>query len=115
MVVRTRGLLLAVAFLLAVVACSPAGTSPTPSAASTSVAVASPTIAPSPVAPSARPSDDGGRSPGPTAPTSPTAARIATLEAAIAAKPDDATSQRDLGFALLQRIRETADPSLYAP
>ena len=29
--------------------------------------------------------------------------------------PSDEASQRDLGFALLQRIRETADPSLYAP
>ena len=29
--------------------------------------------------------------------------------------PRDAPSWRDLGFAFLQRIRETADPSLYAP
>lgn len=31
------------------------------------------------------------------------------------ADPTDENAQRDLGFALLQRIRETADPSLYAP
>jgi tetratricopeptide (TPR) repeat protein len=33
----------------------------------------------------------------------------------VAADPSDADSQRDLGFALAQRVRETADPSLYAP
>jgi tetratricopeptide (TPR) repeat protein len=33
----------------------------------------------------------------------------------VAANPKDEQSQVDLGFALLQRIRETADPSLYAP
>jgi tetratricopeptide (TPR) repeat protein len=42
-------------------------------------------------------------------------AQIARLEAAVTANPADATSQRDLGFALLQRVRETADPSLYVP
>ena len=48
-------------------------------------------------------------------PTSPTQADIERLQAAIAADPDDAEAQRDLGFALLQRVRETADPSLYEP
>ena len=58
----------------------------------------------------------------PAPPTSPrpvtgsqTQERIADLEAKVRANPSDAESQRDLGFALLQRIRETADPSLYAP
>ena len=37
------------------------------------------------------------------------------MRAAIDADPSDASAQRDLGFALLQRVRETADPSLYAP
>ena len=37
------------------------------------------------------------------------------MRAAIDADPSDAGAQRDLGFALLQRVRETADPSLYAP
>ena len=60
------------------------------------------------------------RSPSPTpaatpAATSPTQAEVDRLLAAVAANPNDATSQVDLGFALLQRIRETADPSLYAP
>jgi tetratricopeptide (TPR) repeat protein len=39
---------------------------------------------------------------------------IDRLQAAIDADPSDAAAQRDLGFALLQRVRETADPSLYA-
>ena len=47
--------------------------------------------------------------------TSPTVAEIARLQALVAADPTDADAQRDLGFALLQRVRETADPSLYAP
>ncbi len=33
----------------------------------------------------------------------------------MAANPNDEASQRDLGYALLQRVRETADPTLYAP
>ena len=47
--------------------------------------------------------------------TSPTQAEVERLLAAVAANPDDAEAQRDLGFALLQRVRETADPSLYDP
>ena len=47
--------------------------------------------------------------------TSPTVAQIARLQAAVQANPSDPVSQRDLGFALLQRVRETADPTLYAP
>src|SRR5436190_9643842 len=46
---------------------------------------------------------------------SPTVARIAQLGEQVAADPSDADAQRDLGFALAQRVRETADPSLYAP
>ena len=49
------------------------------------------------------------------APTSATTALVATLQAQVKAKPDDAAAWRDLGLALLQRVRETADPSLYAP
>jgi tetratricopeptide (TPR) repeat protein len=51
--------------------------------------------------------------PPPSQPVSPTVTRIAALEDKVKANPTDAESQRDLGFALLQRIRETADPSLY--
>lgn len=50
----------------------------------------------------------------PTA-TSPTQAEIERLLAAVTADSNDAGSQRDLGLALLQRVRETADPSLYGP
>ena len=47
--------------------------------------------------------------------TSASAAEIERLSAAVRADPDDAEAQRILGFALLQRVRETADPSLYTP
>jgi len=47
--------------------------------------------------------------------TSRTVAEIARLQALVSADPSDAEAQRDLGFALLQRVRETADPSLYVP
>lgn len=47
--------------------------------------------------------------------TSPTVAEINRLRAAILSDPTDADAQRDLGFALTQHVRETADPSLYAP
>jgi tetratricopeptide (TPR) repeat protein len=33
----------------------------------------------------------------------------------VAADPDDADAQLELGLTLIQRLRETADPSLYAP
>jgi tetratricopeptide (TPR) repeat protein len=50
-----------------------------------------------------------------TAATSPTVAEIARLQAVVSADPSDADTQRDLGFAIAQRVRETADPSLYVP
>jgi tetratricopeptide (TPR) repeat protein len=89
---------------LAVAGCLPA-TNPAPATSPPpSLVVSSPT--PTPV-------------PSPTvvspAPTSPTQAEIDRLTVAITANPADEMSQVDLGFALLQRIRETADPSLYAP
>jgi tetratricopeptide (TPR) repeat protein len=46
---------------------------------------------------------------------SPTVARIEQLRSRVAADATDADSERDLGFAFAQRVRETADPSLYAP
>ncbi len=45
----------------------------------------------------------------------PTVREIARLQTVVTADPNDAAGQRDLGLALLQRIRETADPALYAP
>ena len=46
---------------------------------------------------------------------SPTVAEIDRLTAMVKANPDNADVQRELGFALVQRVRETADPSLYSP
>ncbi len=51
----------------------------------------------------------------PSGADSPTVAEIARLTAAVEADPTNADAQRDLGFALVQRVRETADPTLYAP
>jgi tetratricopeptide (TPR) repeat protein len=66
---------------------------------------ASPPVAgPSPL-PTAQPS---------MAPTAGTAAAIAELRDRLATNSDDAATLRDLGLELLQRVRETADPSLYA-
>jgi tetratricopeptide (TPR) repeat protein len=48
-------------------------------------------------------------------PVSPTVGEIARLRARVTADPADANAQRDLGFAFAQRVRETADPSLYDP
>lgn len=42
-----------------------------------------------------------------------TADEIATLEARVAARPEDATTRAKLGIAYLQRAREQGDPSLY--
>ena len=47
--------------------------------------------------------------------TSATVAEIARFQALVTSDPTDADAQRGLGFALAQRVRETADPSLYAP
>ncbi len=65
---------------------------------------ASPPAATSPPAPSA--------SAGPSA-AAETLAEIAALRDRLAANPDDPDTLRALGLALLQRVRETADPSLY--
>lgn len=78
-----------------------AATTPGPPSPTTT---ASPASIPEPAASPASPTQ-----------TSPTQAEIGRLLAAVAADPDDADAQRDLGFALLQRVRETADPSLYEP
>lgn len=45
---------------------------------------------------------------------SPTAQRIAGLEAAVAADAQNGDALLELGVALLQRVRETADPSIYS-
>jgi tetratricopeptide (TPR) repeat protein len=90
--------------------CGPAPNPTSSLSSSPSVPVAVPTPSPAAPAPSASaealPSE---------AVQSPTVARIATDRAAVAANPADTDAQVDLGFALAQRVRETADPSLYAP
>ncbi len=101
----TRCFAMLTILLLAVSGCGAAQTStvaPNQSAVPTGSAPPPPPSAP-------------GASAAPVAPISRTVAEIARLEAAVAAKPSDGDAQRDLGFALLQRVRETADPSLYAP
>ena len=74
----------------------------TPRAASTPPPTAEPSVAPS-LAPRVSPG----------AATSPTVAEIERLRAVVTADATDAASWRDLGFAFSQRVRETADPSLY--
>lgn len=76
-------------------AIAPASSSPSASASSS----------PTPVDPSSGPAATG-------LPTSPTVAEIVRLQAELAADPTNADAQRDLGLALTQRVRDTADPSL---
>jgi tetratricopeptide (TPR) repeat protein len=81
------------------------GVSNVPAAPSSSPITGSPTVGPV-----------SSRGPGPSGvPTSPTVAEIARLEADLVADSTNADAQRDLGLALTQRVRETADPSLYGP
>jgi tetratricopeptide (TPR) repeat protein len=98
---RSRGAIGASLALLAVQLVAACGGSP--SASPAPVPTASPSATPSNSAPSPSP-----------APPSTTASQIADLRTKLAAKPDDPATLRDLGLALLQRVRETADPSLYA-
>lgn len=104
MILRTRRLTLPLAALVLVAACGvPAGSS----IPSTAVSPSPATIPPSAAMPSATPV--------PVAAMPPTQGLIEALTARVDADPDDPGVQRDLGLALLQRIRETADPSLYIP
>jgi tetratricopeptide (TPR) repeat protein len=90
--------------LVTVAAC--AGTGPPPSASVSAAARASP----SPVAASPSP-EPVATVPVGTVP--PTQALIEFLLERTAEEPTDGDAQLELGLALLQRIRETADPSLY--
>jgi tetratricopeptide (TPR) repeat protein len=87
-----RSLLVAVSIVVVVIGCAPRAIprSPTPTAQPTRTAAPAPTAG------------------------SPTADEIERLQASIGLNPSDAEAHRDLGFALLQRVRETADPALYA-
>ncbi len=99
----TRLLTMPLAVVLLTAGCAAGATSSPPAPSSAVAATPRGTLPPSP-----RPSV-------PPPATSPTVAEIARLEALTAADPADAEAHRDLGFALLQRVRETADPTLYAP
>src|SRR4051794_2312806 len=101
----TRRLTLPLAFVLLIAGCAVVAPPPGSSTAAPTAAKSLPaTLPPSPRA-----------TVPPPAATSPTVAEIARLQGLVAADSSDADAQGDLGFALLQRVRETADPSLYAP
>lgn len=102
---RAAGALL---LCLALMACGPAAAPPPPGPST-----APPTAATAMPPPSGSlPSPTAAASPAPTR-SSPTEAQIISLRARLAGSPDDPAALRDLGLALLQRVRETADPSLY--
>jgi tetratricopeptide (TPR) repeat protein len=116
MIPRTRRLPLPIAAAVLVAACSGA-----PSAAPVSV-VPAPTPALLTPAPSTNPLASTSPIASPTAAeptlapvraTSPTQELIEFLVERVADDATDGEAQRDLGLALLQRIRETGDPSLY--
>jgi tetratricopeptide (TPR) repeat protein len=101
---------------LGAVACAPAsGAAPRQEVpAPTAPAAAS---APTALAAPASPGSAASLAPAvPDAPTtSATQQQVDFLLARVAAAPDDGAAQRDLGLTLLQRIRETSDPSGYPP
>src|SRR6188508_2905048 len=101
----TRRLTMPLALVLLIAGCASA----TPPSSSPSALPPSPAAAHFSTAPPAAPASS------PPTVTSRTVAEIARLQALVSADPSDAEAQRDLGFALLQRVRETADPSLYVP
>lgn len=93
---RSRGAVGAALLCLVLAACGNAATSSSP-----------------PAPPTMRPPPPPSLAPSPTPPASPTAAEITVLRSRLATNPNDQGALRDLGLALLQRVRETADPSLY--
>ncbi len=108
---RTRRWSLSLAALVIVAGCAgPVTPAPSP---------------PSSLLPTPRPSATGAPTAGPAGTSAPSAtqAPISTTSATqelidflldvVAQDPTDGVAQRDLGLALLQRVRETADPSLY--
>lgn len=73
------------------------------------IVTSGPTTEPPPPSPSSEPPVPSPRI------ASPTQELVDFLLERVAEDPQDGGSQRDLGLALLQRIRETGDPSLYRP
>ena len=102
----TAGSALLAAALVIVAACG--GAQPATSQPSMAPAASAPPT--TPVSPTA-PTDPTPARAAPTVP--PTQALIEFLLDLTAADPTDSDAQLELGLALLQRIRETADPSLY--
>jgi tetratricopeptide (TPR) repeat protein len=100
---RSRGAVGAVLLCLVLSACGGAAPSSLSPAGATGPAAPPPATAAATALPL----------PSPSVPESPTIAEIVKIRARLGANPDDAASLRDLGLALLQRVRETADPSLY--
>jgi tetratricopeptide (TPR) repeat protein len=108
---------LSVAMVVVLVGATWGCTAAAPTAPTTSATAGRPNASAAAHDPSAPPTSSPSSSPGPAqgGDVPPTQALIADLEGRVAADPSDEGSQRDLGLALIQRIRETADPSLYAP
>jgi tetratricopeptide (TPR) repeat protein len=105
------------AVVVGVAACTPASGAPTLSRAPTpAVGSAGPAASPAAAAPaSSDPASSTAPGPLPLPTTSATQQQVDFLLARVAADPGDGAAQRDLGLALLQRIRETSDPSGYPP
>jgi tetratricopeptide (TPR) repeat protein len=100
---RSSRLSALVAGALLVAACGGAVATPAARSAATQSAPSPATLSPSPAPTQAAP---------PTTP--PTQGLIEFFAGRVAEDPDDAEAHLRLGLALLQRSRETADPSLYA-
>jgi tetratricopeptide (TPR) repeat protein len=111
MLSRTRRLTLPLAGLLVVAACGTSATSIGPTSAPLATNRTNPYY--EIVRPGGSGTPGGAELPAATVP--PTQALIESLTARVDADPNDPAAQRDLGLALLQRVRETADPTLYAP
>ena len=112
--VRTRRLTLPIVIALLGAGCATATTSSPPPVPSPSPSVAIAAPATNEPGTTTRPTTGPAPS-APSVPISRTVTEIARLEAAVAVDSSDPAAQRDLGFAFLQRVRETADPTLYAP
>lgn len=116
---RSRRGLVVLALVSSIVAgCGPTAGQATPAESARPSGSAGPTFGPAlGVSPTTAPGTDpaslapGGGSVGTG--QSPTAQRIAALEAAVATDSENGDALLELGVALLQRVRETADPSIY--
>ena len=106
---RCKHTLVRFAFVAALVAGCGGPAASTPAAPPRSSPSASAQAAPEPT-PTPASTSPGGP---PPATTPPTQALIDFLVDRVTADPDDGDAQLELGYALLQRIRETGDPSLY--